>query len=54
LETQLSKFVCLTEKDVISIKVLDNFYKFNIMEVKPSKEHKCICLIEADIEVDFG
>jgi len=54
LERQLTSFVCLTEGDQISIKVIDKFYQFNILEVKPKGSHNCVCLIEADIEVEFA
>jgi len=54
LERQLANFVCLTEGDTISVKVIDKFYQFNVLEVQPKSQNNCICLIEADIEVDFA
>jgi ubiquitin fusion degradation protein 1 len=54
LERQLANFTCLTEGDTISIKVIDKFYQFNLLSVEPKTSHNCICVIEADIEVDFA
>lgn len=54
LEKQLSNYVCLTQGDSISIKVLNTFYMLNVLEVKPQSDNNCICLIDADVEVDFA
>jgi len=33
---------------------MNNSYKLDILDVKPVNDFKCICVIEADIEVDFA
>jgi ubiquitin fusion degradation protein 1 len=54
LERNLTNYVCLTKGDSIQIKVLNKFYMFDVLEVKPQNPTNCICLIEADLEVDFA
>lgn len=54
LERNLSNYVCLTKGDTIQVKVVNQIYLFDILEVKPQNPTNCICLIEADIEVDFA
>ncbi len=54
LERNLSKYVCLTKGDTIQVQVVNKTYLFDVLEVKPQNSTNCICLIEADIEVDFA
>lgn len=54
LERNLSNYICLTKGDTIQVKVLNKTYLFDVLEVKPQNSTNCICLIEADIEVDFA
>ena len=54
LERNLSNYVCLTKGDTIQVKVVNKLFLFDILEVKPVNSTNCICLIEADIEVDFA
>ncbi len=54
LERNLSNYVCLTKNDTIQVKVVNKVYLFDVLEVKPQNSTNCICLIEADIEVDFA
>lgn len=54
LERNLSNYVCMTKGDTIQVKVVNKTYLFDVLEVKPQNNTNCICLIEADIEVDFA
>lgn len=51
LEVQLRNFACLTKGDVIRVMYLNKAYDISILETKPSD---AICIVEADVEVDFA
>lgn len=51
LETALRNFACLTVGDMIEIKYNEKIYRLKVLEAKPSES---ICIIEADVEVDFA
>jgi ubiquitin fusion degradation protein 1 len=51
LEVQLRNFACLTKGDVIRVMYLNKAYDISILETKPAD---AICIVEADVEVDFA
>ena len=54
LEVTLRHYPVLTEGETISINVLNQEFQVNILEVKPKNDFNCICVIDADVEVDFA
>lgn len=54
LEYQLRNFTCLHEGDTISIEVFKDRFLIDILEIKPSNEYNAICIIDADVDVDFA
>lgn len=54
LEYQLRNFTCLHEEDTITIEVFGDKYEIDILEIKPKNEYGAICIIDADVEVDFA
>ena len=50
LEQQLTNYTCLSKGDTINIHYNDRDYLIDIVECKPEDQ---ICVVEADIEVDF-
>jgi len=51
LENGLRNFACLTVGDMISLKYNQKIYQLKVLEAKPTD---AICIIEADVEVDFA
>jgi ubiquitin fusion degradation protein 1 len=54
LEIQLRNFTCLHVGDTITIKTFDGDYEIDILEIKPKNDYDAICVIDADVEVDFA
>lgn len=54
LEYQLRNFTCLHEEDTITIEVFGEKFEIDILEIKPKNEYGAICIIDADVEVDFA
>eukprot|EP00331_Platyophrya_macrostoma_P008367 CAMPEP_0176425566 /NCGR_PEP_ID=MMETSP0127-20121128/11459_1 /TAXON_ID=938130 /ORGANISM="Platyophrya macrostoma, Strain WH" /LENGTH=468 /DNA_ID=CAMNT_0017806739 /DNA_START=155 /DNA_END=1561 /DNA_ORIENTATION=- len=54
LEKNLARYTCLTKGETICIKVADRAFMLDILEIKPDNPVNCICVIEADVEVDFA
>jgi ubiquitin fusion degradation protein 1 len=50
LEQELVNYSCLTKGDTININYQGRDYMINVVECKPTDN---ICVVEADIEVDF-
>jgi hypothetical protein len=44
----------LHEGDTISVSTYDGKFDIDILEIKPQNEFNAICIIDADIEVDFA
>jgi hypothetical protein len=54
LETELSKFSCLTKNSTIHINHDDQVYKFNILELKNNnKDCDYISIVDVDLNIDF-
>ena len=54
LEYQLRNFTCLHEGDTISIQVFNNTFQIDILEIIPKNEYDAVCIIDADVNVDFS
>eukprot|EP01016_Furgasonia_blochmanni_P045656 TRINITY_DN6471_c0_g1_i4.p1 TRINITY_DN6471_c0_g1~~TRINITY_DN6471_c0_g1_i4.p1 ORF type:complete len:712 (+),score=138.03 TRINITY_DN6471_c0_g1_i4:66-2201(+) len=54
LEMQLRNYTCLTQGDTINIQFNDRNYFVDILEAKPQSMYNAVCVIEADVEVDFA
>ena len=54
LEYQLRNFTCLHADDTITIEVFGEKFEIDILEIKPENEYKAICIIDADVDVDFA
>ena len=54
LEIQLRNFTCLHVGDTIKIQTFDGEYEIDILEIKPKNEYDALCVIDADVEVDFA
>ena len=54
LEIQLRNFTCLHVGDTITIKTFDGDYEIDILEIRPKNQYDAICVIDADVEVDFA
>lgn len=54
LEYQLRNFTCLHEGDTITIQVFNDKFEIDILEIKPTNEYSAICIIDADVDVDFA
>lgn len=54
LEYQLRNFTCLHEGDTISIQVFNNTFQIDILEINPNNQYNAICIIDADVNVDFA
>lgn len=54
LEIQLRNFTCLHVGDTIRIQTFDGEYDIDILEIKPKNQYDAICVIDADVEVDFA
>lgn len=55
MEFKLRNFTCLTVGDTIHLKLLENkVFQVDILEVKPNNNSNSICVVEADVEVDFA
>jgi len=54
LEYQLRNFTCLHEEDTITIEVFGDKFEIDILEIRPKNEYNAICIIEADVDVDFA
>ena len=54
LEYQLRNFTCLHEGDTISIQVFNEKFEIDILEITPKNEYGAICIIDADVNVDFA
>lgn len=54
LEYQLRNFTCLHEGDTITITVFEDKFEIDILEIKPKNDYNAICIIDADVEVDFA
>jgi len=53
LEKHLSSYACLTEGDLMTVKVNDKSYVLNVLEVSPKNQMNCISVIDTDIELDI-
>lgn len=40
--------------DTIRIQTFDGEYDIDILEIKPKNEYDALCVIDADVEVDFA
>jgi len=54
LENQLRNFTCLHEGDTISIQVFKDKFEIDILKITPENEYNAICIIDADVDVDFA
>jgi ubiquitin fusion degradation protein 1 len=54
LEYQLRNFTCLHEGDTISIQVFKDKFEIDILKITPENEYNAICIIDADVDVDFA
>ena len=54
LENNLTNYVCVTQGDVLNVQIMNRFFQFNILDVKPKLQSNCICLIDTDVEVEFA
>ena len=54
LEFQLRNFTCLHEGDTIQISTFSGKFDIDILEIKPKNDYEAICIIDADVEVDFA
>jgi len=54
LEKNLLNYVCVTQGDTLIIQTINKTYLINILDVKPKLQSNCICLIDADVEVEFA
>ncbi|KAJ8768739.1 hypothetical protein K2173_023643 [Erythroxylum novogranatense] len=50
LETSLRSYFCLTRGDTIVVNYNSKDYYFNVVDTKPNS---AVCIIDADVEVDF-
>jgi len=51
LENAFRNFACMTVGDTVSIKYNSKVFDLKVLEAKPAN---AICIIEADVEVDFA
>lgn len=54
LEYQLRNFTCLHEGDTITIEVFKDRFQIDILSITPINEYKAICIVDADVDVDFA
>lgn len=54
LEYQLRNFTCLHEEDTITIQVFGEKFEIDILAITPKNQYGAICIIEADVDVDFA
>jgi len=42
------------EGDTINIEFLNKHYKVDILQAKPENQYHAVCVVDADVEVDFA
>jgi len=44
----------LTKGDTIHIEFMKQHFSIDILEVKPQNEYNAVCVVDAEVEVDFA